>query len=153
MSEVHLSNKLLKGKFLYYYAIIAGIYKHKSHKMKITLDDGTVFAHDNIFMLNLGNNSISGGGYVTCPKASMTDGKMDVMAIKDTSTAKRLKLLKMVQKGTFLKSPLVTYKQAKSVTIESSKPIAFHTEGEMYYTKKKKLTAKILPKYLTLLVK
>jgi len=90
---------------------------------------------------------------MTCPKADMTDGKLDVMFVEDCSPWTRLKLLQMVKKASHLKCPLVHYTQAKSVYVESEVPIVFHTEGELFYTDKKSLPVKILPLHINLIVK
>lgn len=152
MSEIHLKNKTLKGPLLYFYAIIVAIFRHKGFRIKVESETGEVFEGKSL-MLNLGNNKISGGGYMTCPKADMTDGKLDVMFVEDCSSWARLKLLQMVKKASHLKYPIVHYTQAKSVTVESDLPIAFHTEGELFYTDKKSLPVKILPLYINLIVK
>lgn len=151
MSEIHLKNKTLKGAPLYFYAIIAAIFRHKGYNLKVTTDTGEVFDHKAL-MLNLGNNKISGGGYMTCPRADMTDGKLDVMFIEDCKPAVRLKMLQLVQKAKHLEHPLVHYTQAKKVTVECARPIAFHTEGELFYTEQNCLTAEIIPRRLNLIV-
>lgn len=151
MSEIHLRNKTLKGAPLYFYAIIAAIFKHQGFKLKVTADNGEVFEHKAL-MLNLGNNKISGGGYMTCPQADMTDGKLDVMFIEDCRPLVRLKMLQLVQKAKHLEHPLVHYTQATKVTIASEKPIAFHTEGELFFTDQHSVTAEIIPLRLNLIV-
>jgi len=151
MSEIHLKNKTLKGAPLYFYAIIAAIFKHKGFTLKVTTDTGEEFAYKAL-MLNLGNNKISGGGYMTCPKADMTDGKLDVMFIEDCRPLVRLKMLQLVQKAQHLEHPLVHYTQAQRVTVESEKPLAFHTEGELFFTDQHNLTAEVLPLRLNLIV-
>jgi len=151
MSEIHLKNKHLKGSLLYTYAIIAAIFKHKGFQIRVDIEDGSVF-EGKALMLNLGNNGISGGGYRTCPKADMTDGKLDVMFIQDCPPSARLKMLQRVQKATHIDHPLVQYTQTKRVTISSEKPLAFHTEGEMFYLDQTSITAEVIPKKLNLLV-
>jgi len=151
MSEIHLKNKTLKGSFLYLYAILVAIFTHKGYEIEVETDTGAHFKH-NALMLNLGNNRISGGGYPTCPLAKMDDGKMDVMFIEDCPPKVRIQMLQKVKKATHLDHPLVHYEQASRVTIKCEQPLAFHTEGEMFYTKEMVLEAKILPKRLSLIV-
>ncbi len=151
MSEIHLNNKLLKGKLLYFWSIIEAIFKHRGHFIRVETDGGEVFEGKSL-MLNLGNNRISGGGYPTCPKADMTDGKMDVMFIEDCRPGTRLRMLQLVQKARHLEHKLVHYTQTESVTVTSEVPIAYHTEGELFYTEKKEVTARIIPARLNLIV-
>jgi diacylglycerol kinase family enzyme len=151
MSEIHLNNKLLKGPALYFYAIIRAIFRHKGNFIRVEANSGEVF-EGKAMMLNLGNNRISGGGYPTCPKADMTDGKMDVMFIEDCSPGTRLKLLQLVKKARHLEHPLVHYAQVEAVTVTCDIPIAFHTEGEMFYTDKKSVSARVIPGMLNLIV-
>jgi len=151
MSEIHLSNKILKGSMLYFWSIIEAIFKHHGHFIRVETDGGEVFEGKSL-MLNLGNNRISGGGYPTCPKADMTDGKMDVMFIEDCKPGTRLHLLQLVQKAKHLEHKLVHYTQAASVTVTSEVPVAYHTEGELFYTDKKEVTAVIIPGRLSVIV-
>ncbi|MBN2245925.1 MAG: diacylglycerol kinase family lipid kinase [Candidatus Aminicenantes bacterium] len=151
MSEIHLKNRHLKGAPLYTYAIIAAIFKHKGFHIQVELDDGSVF-EGKALMLNLGNNKISGGGYPTCPKADMTDGKLDVMFIQDCPPSSRLKMLQKVKTATHIDHPLVNYSQTKRVIVTSEKPLAFHTEGEIFYLDQTSITAEVIPKKLNLLV-
>jgi len=151
MSEIHLNNRVLKGPLLYFYSIIKAIFRHKGYTLRVETEEGEIF-EDKALMLNLGNNRISGGGYPTCPRADMTDGKLDVMFIQDCRPGTRLRLLQMVQKADHLKHPLVSYTQSESVTVTSEVPIAFHTEGEMFYTEETSLSARVLPLKLNLIV-
>lgn len=151
MSEIHLKNRYLKGPALYFTSIIKAIFRHKGYNIRVETEDGEVF-EGKALMLNLGNNRISGGGYPTCPRADMTDGKLDVMFIEDCRPGTRLKLLQLVQKAKHLEHPLVHYTQTGSVTVTNEVPIAFHTEGELFYTEKTSVSARILPLMLNLIV-
>jgi diacylglycerol kinase family enzyme len=82
----------------------------------------------------------------------MTDGLLDVMFIEDCPPGTRLKLLRLVQKADHLGHPLVHYTQARAVTVSSEKPIAFHTEGELFYTEKTEVSARLIPGRLNLIV-
>jgi len=152
MSEVHLKNKILKGSLLYFYAIIVAIFRHKGFEITVEMDEGKEFK-GKAMMLNLGNNKISGGGYMTCPEADMNDGKMDVMFIEDCPPMTRLKLLQMVKSATHLRHPLVHYQQTRKVVVKSELPIAFHTEGEMFYTEQNSIGAEVIPDKLNLIVR
>ena len=44
------------------------------------------------------------------------------------------------------------YTQAESVTVTNEVPIAFHTEGELFYTDKTSVSARVLPLKLNLIV-
>jgi diacylglycerol kinase (ATP) len=151
MSEIHLANKTLKGPMLYFWSIIEAIFKHRGYFIRVETDAGEVF-EGKCLMLNLGNNRISGGGYPTCPQADMTDGKLDVMFVEDCGPGTRLRLLQLVQKARHLEYKLVHYTQAASVTVSSEVPIAFHTEGEMFYTEKKEVSARVIPGRLNVIV-
>ncbi len=151
MSEIHLKNKTIKGPLLYLYAILVAIFTHKGYEIEIETDTGFHF-RNKALMLNLGNNRISGGGYPTCPHAKMDDGKMDVMFIEDCPPKVRIQMLQKVKKATHVDSPLVHYEQATRVTIKCDHPLAFHTEGEMFYTEENALEAKIVPNRLNLIV-
>jgi len=151
MSEIHLSNKILKGQMLYFWSIITAIFKHRGYFIRVETDVGEII-EGKAMMLNLGNNRISGGGYPTCPKADMTDGKLDVMFIDECGPGTRLRLFQLVQKARHLEHPLVHYTQAASVTVTCEAPIAFHTEGELFYTEKTELTARVIPGRLDLIV-
>lgn len=151
MSEIHLNNKTLKGPALYLYAILVAIFRHKGYRFRVETEEGEVFEGP-AMMINLGNNRISGGGYPTCPRADMTDGKLDLLFIEDCPPRTRLKLLQLVKRSAHLDYPIVHYVQTASVVMECERPMAFHTEGEMFYTEETRLEARVLPGRLTLIV-
>ncbi len=73
--------------------------------------------------------------------------------IEDCPPMTRLKLLQMVKSATHLRHPLVHYQQTRKVVVKSELPIAFHTEGEMFYTEQYSIGAEVIPDKLNLIVR
>ena len=82
------------------------------------------------FMLSAANGSVYGGDFKVAPRASVNDGKLDVVRIKKVWTPLRFFYLPLVMAGKHLAMDIVEYEQLDQLTIESNKPIPAHLDGE-----------------------
>jgi diacylglycerol kinase (ATP) len=89
------------------------------------------------------NGPSYGAGFRINPTADYRDGLFDVCAITSTPLLRALRLLPVVQKGEHLGQPEVTFYRARSVHIESRKPVNVQMDGET--TSALCLDAEILP--------
>lgn len=81
-------------------------------------------------MLSAANGSVYGGDFKVAPRASINDGKLDVVRIKKVWTPLRFFYLPLVMAGKHLAMDIVEYEQLDQLTIESNKPIPAHLDGE-----------------------
>ncbi|MFC1932292.1 diacylglycerol/lipid kinase family protein [Chloroflexota bacterium] len=77
------------------------------------------------------NGGYFGGGMRVAPDASLNDSLLDVVFIGDIGKFDLLKSLPMIYKGTHGTHPKVSIEKAASITVESSKRVLVHADGEL----------------------
>lgn len=82
-----------------------------------------------LFMIT--NTSQVGGFKDITPHASIQDGLMDLIIIKNCSAADLISLFKDYKFNVHEKSPFIHYLQAQDITIECNKDIVYDIDGEM----------------------
>lgn len=88
------------------------------------------------FLLVIVNNSSrTGGGFMVTPKASVNDGKLDMLLCKPLSIWKRLRYLPVIEKGKHLQLPFISYSQEQSVHIEAEYEVYAQLDGELIRSK------------------
>ncbi len=101
------ADKFRKYKFIprgisYMLGVVVGFFFRKlGTKMKIILDDGTVI-DEALSLTAIGNGKFCGGGFKSCPLASLKDGLLDITVIKKVTRLTFLKLIGAYKEGTFL---------------------------------------------------
>ena len=91
-----------------------------------------------------------GAGFRINPNADYADGLFDVCTINHTPLLRALTLLPLVKKGEHAGLPEVTFFRARSVHIESKKPVNIQMDGET--TSASSVQAEILPGALSIRV-
>jgi diacylglycerol kinase (ATP) len=122
-----LGKKLLAGKSSYLLSILKHIVGY-TEKL-CSLDFGEVISQP-CFMISVANGQRYGGGFLVAPRASVTDGLLDINIVGKISPLKRIKYLPVIEKGKHLDLPFIKYKQAEKVTIRSEMPLHAHLDGE-----------------------
>tara|TARA_Y100001970_G_C14189843_1_gene834691 strand:+ start:610 stop:1500 length:891 start_codon:yes stop_codon:yes gene_type:complete len=118
------------GPMRYNVSSIIQIFKYLPRKAKIEIDGESLNA--NFAFIMICNTIHVGKGMKMAPKASIRDGKMDLIIIENNFS--RIKLLQMFPKlfnGTHIKSKLVRYKQAKSFKLNAKINETLNIDGDM----------------------
>lgn len=84
------------------------------------------------FMVTIGNGYRSGGGFRMFPKASLQDGKMDLVLIKPHNLFQRLRYVLLVNFGRHLRLEPVVFLQVASCKIELGTFNSFQADGDLY---------------------
>lgn len=123
------------------------LFTYKPGNMKITSPD---FQYNSaVFTISLGNGKRAGGGFKLYPKASFTDGKMDLLLIKPPPFWQKLLYVWLVNFGKHLQLQAVEYAQVSEVCIEMNSPGHWQADGEMYQSEV--IHAKVIPGGLKLI--
>jgi diacylglycerol kinase family enzyme len=94
--------KFLSPSISYILGVVVAFFLRKlGTKMKIILDDGSVI-EETLSLTAIGNGKFCGGGFQSCPLASLTDGLLDITIIKKVSRLNFIQLIGCYQDGTFL---------------------------------------------------
>jgi diacylglycerol kinase family enzyme len=96
----------------------------------ITADN--VIYEGKIFLVTLGNGKYSGGGFRMFPKASLSDGKMDMIIIKPHNILQRLLYVFLVNFGLHTQLKPVVFRQLSSCKIALKEKHAFQADGDLY---------------------
>ena len=139
-SVVIEADKFRKFKFIspgisYILGVISGFFfKPLGTRMKLTFDDGTVIEKE-LTLTAIGNGKFCGGGFKSAPKASLTDGMLDICAINKVSRATFVKLVGSYKDGTFLQKKsalkIIKYTQAKHFKMEFEETQPICIDGEV----------------------
>lgn len=125
---------LLKGPLAY----LAGTLQQFCHKMgsslQFTIDEKEHFFGD-FLLCTIANGRFCGGGFQSSPEAHLSDGLLDLAAVRLLSRRRFLSLLPSYRSGAYLKKQietgLVTYRQCKQLQIFAASPLYVCIDGEI----------------------
>jgi diacylglycerol kinase (ATP) len=121
--------------------------------LKVTLDNQVIFDQKGLLVV-IANGYCYGGGYHCAPKAQIDDGWIDVCVIKKVGKLKAAGFMQLFREGRHLDNPktkdLVIYQRARHVVVESTKPVAYAIDGEVF--RKAKIDVTVLPKAIHFVV-
>ena len=138
----------MSGERLYYSSTLKQLLfgYHRCPWLKFSLDGGEVAsetAPKRCVLMAVSNGPTYGAGFRINPRADYSDGLLDICTINYTPLLRTFKLLPLVQKGEHEILPEVTFFRARSLHIESQKPVNIQMDGEI--SSSTSYTAKILP--------
>ena len=141
----------LKGQFLYKYVALKSLFGYEG----LTVDIASAAAGRGTrkhLMVIIANARHFGGTFVIAPNASMTDGKLDAIAILDASPMQRMKLFDAVGKGKHIGHPSVVAEQSTKFTLTFPEAPAYETDGEYNRARSNVIEIACVPKALRLVV-
>ena len=138
------------GKLTYAGIALKEILFSKPRTLFVTLDDGTEKTFENCWIMAFMNLPSEGGGFYFAPKASPSDGLLDIAIIHDVSRFKLLRLLPSAMKGRHTKAKGADFLSCKAVTVCAKTPLPLHSDGENAGIGRE-ATVTLHPKYLRLI--
>lgn len=114
-------------KFIY------AIFAIKSLIRKHTVDFSIDGVKHSALLASFMNGRWYGGGFMSAPRASLTDGLLDVCIVKDISRRRILSLFPVYYKGKHLDLDVLTYSKLKSFKISSDSEIVYGLDGEIFF--------------------
>jgi len=115
------------GRSRYNLAILAELRTFRPVPYELVLD-GETWATE-AMLVAVGNGSSYGGGMRVCPDARLDDGLLDITVLGPISKPEFLRVFPTVYKGTHVRHPAVTVRQARRVTLTSAGVTAY-ADGE-----------------------
>ncbi len=125
-----LGKKKWSGKFSYYAVVLRNIFFFKEFLCTVT--NGTFNWGKKCLMISVANGRRYGGGFNVNPKGLIDDALLDVNIIGHVSPLLRFRYLPMIEKGTHVDLPVVTYLKTGSVVIKAGGIIPAHVDGEYF---------------------
>lgn len=100
------------------------------YRTTIAWDDGEAEEIDALAVLVANGRSVA-GGRVVAPLASLEDGLLDVIVLRQGSLLDLAGVAARLALGTFLESDAVDMRRARALHVESTPPMRFNVDGEL----------------------
>ena len=127
--------KLIGGKNAYTTGIVVGLFKAMKNACRIYADGELLNEKGYILLCTVTNGQYVGGAYRCAPRSLDNDGLLEVCAVKPMSHIRFISLINQYKKGTHLDNPklqkFVTYRRAKSITVEAPEGFVYLLDGEL----------------------
>lgn len=125
-----IKNKSKRGMALYFFKMLKAVFNYKSEYYSINIDGKEFVKNKKYYCVAIANASIYGYQFHIAPQASLQDGLLDVVFIKEVSLIKQILSLPNYFTGNTNKINHITIVKAKSLEIKSDQQIDYHYDGE-----------------------
>ncbi len=127
----NMMNKLGLGKLTYLGIALKQLFAAKAASGTLTIDGGAPINIGNMLFTACMLHRFEGGGFQFAPDAKDNDGLLNLCVVGDLSKLFVLFALPTAFKGSHYKFKGITPYTAGNLTIESSRPLWVHTDGEV----------------------
>jgi len=121
--------RLLRGTTAYVAATATTLKSYQAMPVRISIDG--VESSERIMLAAVANAQYYGGGMKIAPTASVTDGVLDIVTVKQIGKLAFLTAFPKVFKGSHLQHPAVSHCQGKSIRLEPETDASFLIDGEL----------------------
>ena len=127
-AETPASAKEALGSMAYAISGVRKLADFRPYRAKFSGDD---FVFDGEFlMFAVGLTRFTGGGTMMTPKASATDGLLDLCIVEAMNRREFAATALKVKRGEHVGSPGIVYRQLRAVTVDSEEPLSVNVDGE-----------------------
>lgn len=123
---------ILRGDALYKFCALKQLFRFPGVKLGIAEGSNSPDTWLDVLMLTISNANYFGGSFHIAPRASLVDGKVDLVAIHDAAPMTRAKLFDIVGKGKHEGHSKVTFRTAVSFSIHFQGTLRYEADGEVY---------------------
>lgn len=111
--------------------IVSTLPAYQSNECEVSLDNGKRKFKANMTMTIVANGQFLGGEFKAAPKADMSDGKLDLVILKDSGSLKMIDELVNMKEGDYSEEDNIFYTQVKQVSIASKeRDVTVAIDGE-----------------------
>lgn len=114
-------------------SIVCTLPFYESNLCEISVDNGREDIITKMTMLVVANGEYLGGGFKAAPHARISDGRLDLVVLKDSGSLKILDDLVHIKGGNYINDNDILYMQAKGVSVtskEGRKDVTVTVDGE-----------------------
>jgi diacylglycerol kinase (ATP) len=140
----------LGNNLVYFYSALTGILGFGGVEIKIESPIATR-ARTLYLLVVIANGSRFGGGLQVAPNATVTDGELDVVIIRDASRARRLRMLSAATRGTHVRFGEVTLERTARMIFRFDENPFYECDGELHKARSSELTVDCVPRGLRVL--
>ncbi len=135
---------LLRGDLLYRFCALRQLFFFPGREVEIE-PRGEAAVRTRALMLTVSNANYFGGSFHIAPRASLTDGRLDAVVIKDAGPLTRARLFSIVSKGRHEGDPHIVIRQAPSFAIRFEGTLRYEADGEVHATTTSPLVVESVP--------
>jgi lipid kinase YegS len=121
--------KKVLGAAAYSITGLVRAFQAEPHEGRLTLPDGETMESRFLIML-VGNGRFAGGGFEVAPRASLTDGLLDLGLITDPTPDSIRPLLDELTDPTHPQNEHIYYRQVSGLRLETNEPLHVTLDGE-----------------------
>ena len=122
----------LRGPLVYVAAALPILRTYQGLRASMQIGDSEPQPMQQWAALIVSNGPRFGGGFRVAPGATVTDGKVDVIAVRDAAPFRRLQLFVRARFGTHLGQPEVARTPVSDITLRFDRPALLDADGELY---------------------
>jgi len=137
-----------RGLVSYIKIIVSEFRTYKAQHYKLTLD-GEEYGRD-AFLVSIANSSQFGNNAFISPKASVSDGKMDICIVKPFLKIESPLVIEQLMTGRLDKGKYLEVIRAKEVIIEQKSDV-YHIDGDPFEGGKR-VVARIIPAVINMII-
>ncbi|NMA49180.1 MAG: YegS/Rv2252/BmrU family lipid kinase [Tissierellia bacterium] len=142
--------KAVLGRLAYYLEALKEIASEGLDPVNVKIVSEEFVSEEKILLFVVSNSSSIGGFKKLAPEASILDGLLDVVLIKNADLAELANIFVNVLTGEHIRHPKVTYYKTRELTINSQNNIFIDIDGE--FGGELPVHFKVMPKGLKILV-
>jgi len=137
------------GPLAYLRGAVAALPQLRAYRTKVSFDKKKPLTLS-LYNVVIANGRYVAGGRLIAPKASINDGLLDIILIKERSAAELALLAAKVALGHHLSSDAIVFRRAAKVTVNSRPGMWFNVDGELVGNEP--ATFEVLPRALQFVV-
>lgn len=141
----------LSGNSVYIYSALRQLLGYQGVDIEVN-SDAVRRAGARHLMLIVANARNFGGTFRIAPGASLVDGKLDAVAIRNAKPLRRIALFGAAARGTHVAAPEVDVEQAAGFTLRFPEPPAYETDGEYNRARSDEVEIRCVPRALRVVV-
>ncbi len=123
------SSRKVRGVAGYLYVALKTLFEWDYPDIDVEIS-GEILSNGPALLATGGNGVCSGGGFYLTPNADPSDGLVDLCVLRKPTALGIVRLVVGLLRGCHLGHPSVSYRQAESVAIRSSRGLYVHVDGE-----------------------
>jgi diacylglycerol kinase (ATP) len=127
--RVNAMPKVVGGTVPYVLGVVQTLWRYKSPRMRITLDEREL--DQPVFLVAVGNGASYAGGMRIVPDAAVDDGLFDVCVVGEISRLEVLRLVPKMYSGGHRGHPAVQFFRCRELRAESASLVRCQADGEL----------------------
>lgn len=141
----------LRGDLLYRFCALRQLFSFQGREFEV-VPHGQDPLRTRVLMLTISNANYFGGSFHIAPRASVSDGILDLVVIADAGPLTRARLFSAVSKGQHEGQRGVVIRQAPSFSIRFPGSLRYEADGEVLTAPASPLSIDLVPRALSVCV-